>query len=197
MGEIFQYYTAPWMAIFSLLAPFASFGPTSKRFQRLTYVVLWAPIVIAAIASTTSSRDASVQISGAERVAAYVDALDKGHDKCLYVWGYRPDVYVYAQRTSCLRFINRQFVHPDAQISSDSDRRARVFPEYFRRFQHEFSSALPDILVVYRRAPLLASVSDDFVQEQIEQKYSLVRIIHDVAGTSHQENGVFLVFVKI
>jgi hypothetical protein len=199
-GRNFSYYTITWLPLLSLLAIWSidAIPASLSMLRNLWRKVLWFPVVVALILSVKlffSREVLNYSGDGVNEVVDIIEREDPGHAKSVFVWGYRPDYYVYAKRLSPFPFVNRQMIHPDAQIEDASLREAHVYPKYEKKLLNLLSSNPPDYIIQYILRPELSSETDKAVSKLLTQKYSRLSVV--AKPSLGGETGTFEVYKRL
>jgi predicted membrane-bound mannosyltransferase len=115
-GRSFDHYTIQFLAPFCLgaglvLAHLATWA-RSGVLRRTSRVLVSAALVFVAyetISTAVSARGRTLPDDPSQRVAAYI-RQHSGPDDHIYVWGYHPDIYLYADRLPASRFLYASFL---------------------------------------------------------------------------------------
>jgi len=110
---------------------------------------------------------------GAREVAAYLNQnLTK--EESLFVWGYRPDLYIRLERLSPYPIMNYQIIHPDGAVKTKEERLKHIYPKYEEHFISLLDLEPPDYVVTVNQEKLLWSLSSTKVLSLIADAYEKV-----------------------
>ena len=172
-GRGFDYYTIPYLPLLSALAVW-SLDLLPKGVRSSGVALLFVPPLLSLCSTHSLYRSDQIRNyygDGAKDLVQFFEREDPLRQASVYIWGYRPDLYIYLQRLSPNRFVNRQFIHPDAGIADPLARVRYVYPDYEEEFLRLFSTTPPDYLVVFSRPPSLTSHADDVVSQRLPILY--------------------------
>ena len=114
-GRGFDHYSIQFLAPFCLgaglvlsrLAGWSLAAP--RRLGRIAAAVMLAAVAYDAIATTRAARGRTVPLDSSLRVANYIREHSAPTDR-IFVWGYHPDIYFYADRRPASRYLYASFV---------------------------------------------------------------------------------------
>lgn len=178
-GRDFDYYTITWLPYLALFSAWASHPLYfQRRFLRHLYCgVLVLPILLS-VGNALRHYDGIDPVDstgdGVHEVVYHLSSRADPEDT-VFVWGYRPDVYVRLKRLNPYRFTSHIFFHPDVQITENRDK--YVFPKYEAEFIQALTSRPPDFLVIFEREGVdaFASRSGQVILGMLQSSY---RVIH-------------------
>jgi hypothetical protein len=114
-GRGFDHYSIQFLAPFCLgaglvlsrLTGWAAAAPS--RLARIGAAVVLAAVAYHAIATTLAARGRTVPLDPSHRVADYIREHSAPDDR-IFVWGYHPDIYLYADRRPASRYLYASFI---------------------------------------------------------------------------------------
>jgi len=179
----FDYYTIPLLPLLALWSavglnawgPRPNTGKTSALLYRPLFILLITAPILAVFSTCViaiSDEVTNYRGDGSQKIVHYINN-EVPSNLSLFVWGYRPDIYVRTKRVTHLKFVNRQLIHPDAFYVTRTARQNHVYFPYEIKFKELFLKRPPDFILLFKQEPLLPSFSDDFIQKQIEANYSI------------------------
>jgi len=171
----FDYYTVTWLPYAALLSALSCdyFVRLPRRAQAAYCFALCMPVLLALFSALLHAgwqADLGYRGDGAQELAAYLER-EVGPDESLYVWGYRPDIYVRLGRTSPYPFVNQMMIHPDSSIQDEEQRRRHVFPEYEADFLRRLAGEPPDWVVTFNEENARPSRAHSAVKQLLERDY--------------------------
>lgn len=147
-GRDYDYYTIPWLFYLAVLA---GIGTLMFR-KRAVYTALLAAPLIMPVLSVLSydGRYKGYEGDGLRETAAFLKQ-DIKPDDSLFIWGYRLELYVRAEKLSAYPFSGNLLIHPDPQIKDYQDRLKHIFPRYEEMFMDLLKNKPPVYLVTFSR----------------------------------------------
>jgi hypothetical protein len=177
-GRDYDYYTIIWLPLLAVLAGvFFMYIKNAPVITQLAcaFLVLLGMIrpYAHSIAILKLGEFASYSSDGSIEVGQYLQREMKPSDT-MFVWGYRLDLYLRAQKTSPFPEATLLFIHPDGAI--DGEQRWRhVSPKYEYKFLERFLKSPPTFLILFSREDkIYESPSRKFVLAMAKNKYDLV-----------------------
>lgn len=175
----YGYYTITWLPYLSIASTQLPTLFSNIRFSfvhRFSKTIVWIPVGFALLSSLTHRNWQAEQHytgDGSEKVVTFLQdnlsALDS-----IYVWGYRPDLYVRLNRLSPYPMVNQMMVHPDEQIVGDANRERHIHPEYSEQLLSALKNSPPTFLVTINEDKMLWSPSRDLIVTLTRKEYVLV-----------------------
>lgn len=175
-GRNYHYYTLTWLPYLAILSVFAF--DFFKRVGRIAWLIsvffAFAPVLLTLVKAigTIELKPKDKYSDGAVETANFLKENLKPTDK-IYVWGYRPDIYVYLNVLSPYPFVNQIMIHPDRAILDKEERIKHIYPKYDSIFKDALNASLPTYFVIFERKDYsgLYSNADDLVRKTISTNY--------------------------
>lgn len=182
----YEYYTITWLPYLSIIAMLSPLllAKASTLTVRTYTALIAAPIVLACLGSSKALVENPFGEYRGDGVNEVVEFLNKNMaaEETLYVWGYRPDIYVRLKRLSAYPFATTIFFHPDQMITTNREK--HIYPEYEQRFLSLLQSNPPTYVVVFNRSKVLESPSPS-QQRLFEVLASDYREAFDISKKDH------------
>lgn len=155
-GRSFDHYTIQFLAPFCLggglvlarLAGWAWSGATPGP-GRVAAVVLLAVVVYGVGSAVLPARQRTLPDDSSHRVSAYIREHTAATDR-IFVWGFHPDIYLYADRRPASRYLFGSFVTgmiPWTNTVPERDTTYAIVPGAMDNLLHDLSARPPVFIV--------------------------------------------------
>jgi 4-amino-4-deoxy-L-arabinose transferase-like glycosyltransferase len=155
-GRGFDHYSIQFLAPFCLGAGlvlswlFHQIRPLAARpLARAAGVLLLAAIVYGAGAAAVAARQRTLPEDPSVRISAYIREHSAATDR-IFVWGYHPDIYLYADRRPASRFLYGSFLSgliPWTNTAPERDTRYAIVPGAMETLLQELTARPPVFIV--------------------------------------------------
>lgn len=178
-GRDLEYYTVPWLPWLSIVAIIAGRQFFQSAAVRSVWIIflLAQPLLSAAGAAKLISEGtyAAYDGDGVRETVTYLREHLTSADS-VFVWGYRPDIYVYLNRRSPYPFANRMMIHPDQAITDPAERLKHIHPGYQELFYSLLENKPPTYIVRFIRddSERLGSASHEKILQVLGSSYTKV-----------------------
>lgn len=173
-GRYYEYYVVTYYPVFGILAGAGILLLFSIRKSiGITYYLLLflQPLFAMILAYSLLRYDHFLEFSGDgnKEVAAYLQENAEVDDQ-IFVWGYRPDIYLLIGRTSPSRFVNQMMIHPDGNLTQE-EQALHVVPKYLEEFKKWWCMSPPNFVVTFNENDMSSSLAQQFVMGQLKNHY--------------------------
>ncbi len=177
-GRDYDYYTIIWLPLLAVLA--GIFFIYVKRASLVTQLACTFLVIIGmilpyahSIALIKLGEFAPYSSDGSVEVGQFLQQEMRPSDT-MFVWGYRLDLYLRAQKTSPFPDATLLLIHPDGAIAG-AKRWRHVSPKYEYEFFERFSKSPPTFLVLFSREEKIhESPAQKFVFDMAQKRYEMV-----------------------
>jgi 4-amino-4-deoxy-L-arabinose transferase-like glycosyltransferase len=152
-GRSFPHYAIQFLAPFCLgaglvLSRFAGWAGAQRR-GRWVAAVLLVVVAYQALSAALPARRRTLPDDPSLRVSAYIREHTTASDR-IFVWGFHPDIYLYADRRPASRFLFASFLTgliPWTNTAPDRDTRYAIVPGTMDRLLQDLAARPPVFIV--------------------------------------------------
>lgn len=163
-GRDFDYYSIVWLPTLSFLAALGLHKASSihkRLYYKIGLILVSGATLIPlswSVVDYLRTKSSIYNGDGAAEVANYLN-MNLTSKETVFVWGYRPDIYVLSERLSPYPFMNLLLAQADNKIGI-KDQERHKYPKYAKQLADLLRTSPPDYLVFFNRSGLIRPNSE-------------------------------------